>query len=526
MLPDKFHRIIFLFATVLIVVSLPLSRYFLSVAMLLLALNWVLELDFRRKLQQFLHSRSLQLLISLYLIHVLFLSNTTNFGYAFHDLRIKLPLLVLPLVYGTTKSLRRIEFKIVLQFFISAVLVSSIITAYVMLGFSDREIVDSRYASLFISHIRFALMVVLSIYTIVYLLWFSGFQLSLTEKSIYAFTLIWEVSFLLLLQSFTGIVIFLIILPPAILWWAFEQPDRRIFRSALVISLVLPILMAGYVFLSFQRYNQKNVPDRSDLPRKTINGNLYSHNLDVMEFENGQLVHIYVSREELRKEWNKRSHLDYDSLDRRGQKLETTILRYLTSLGLTKDSTGINQLTDEDIEMIERGYTNHIFGTKFSLYPRIYEFFWEIDQYRQSGNPSGHSLAQRFEYLKTGWRIVRNNFWLGVGTGDVDDAFDRQYEADDSPLRPEWRHRAHNQYLTFLITFGILGFIAFLIIIFLPPYLENRYGNFCFVVFFLTGILSMLNEDTLETHVGVSLFAFFYAFLLYSMPHQEDAADA
>ena len=168
--------------------------------------------------------------------------------------------------------------------------------------------------------------------------------------------------------------------------------------------------------------------------------------------------------------------------------------------------------------MVEKGYTNYLFKKKFALYPRIYELFWEIEQYRKGGDPSGHSLAQRIVYVETGIRIIKSNFWFGTGTGDVSDSFHRQYDIDKTQLQPKWRLRAHNQFLTFLLTFGIFGFLWFLFALFTAPSIKHRYRYFIFTIFFLIGILSMLNEDTLETHVGVSFFAFFYAFFLFSTP--------
>ncbi len=518
MFNEKYHRIVFFAGTILLIISLPLSRFLLSIALIFLLLNWVLEGRFSGKWKKLTSSKPLLLFLSLYFIHLVFLLNTQNFTYAFHDLRIKLPILILPLIYGTSAPFDRTEFKIIIQFFICSVLASSLITAFVIFGFSPIDLVDSRYASLFISHIRFALMVVVAIYSLFYLLLFSGYALTRLEQFLYFLLLIWHVCFLILLQSFTGVVIFLAILPPTILWWAFRQPRKGIFRLSLFISLILPFLMLGYLIFSLNRYQAKNIPDTASLPEYSINGSKYINRTDVMEFENGNMVYVTVSREELRKEWNAISDFPYDSLDRKGQKLETTLIRYLSSLGYTKDSIGIYRLGEEDIAMVEKGYTNYIFRNKFSLYPRLYELFWEIEQYMNTGNPSGHSLAQRIEYLKTGLRIARQHFWLGVGTGDIADAFQKQYQIDGSKLMPEWRHRAHNQFLTFFISFGLVGFLIFLASIFLPALLLGRYKEFYFTAVFLIGILSMLNEDTLETHVGVSLIAFFFSFLLFAMP--------
>jgi hypothetical protein len=47
--------------------------------------------------------------------------------------------------------------------------------------------------------------------------------------------------------------------------------------------------------------------------------------------------------------------------------------------------------------------------------------------------------------------------------------------------------------------------------------LEKKYHDLFFMIFFIIGVLSFLNEDTLETHVGATFFAFFYALLLFGL---------
>jgi len=40
-------------------------------------------------------------------------------------------------------------------------------------------------------------------------------------------------------------------------------------------------------------------------------------------------------------------------------------------------------------------------------------------------------------------------------------------------------------------------------------------------MFFIIGFLSMMNEDTLETHIGNSFFSFFYALFLLGVRNNE-----
>jgi O-antigen ligase len=190
-------------------------------------------------------------------------------------------------------------------------------------------------------------------------------------------------------------------------------------------------------------------------------------------------------------------------------------MRYLTSLGCKKDSAGFSELTPEDIRMIEDGYTNYIYKTRLSLYPRLYQLYWEIESYIRHGNPSGHSLTQRFEYLKNASHVIKRHFWLGTGTGDVEDEIQLQYKLDKSELEAKWQLKAHNQLVTFFLTFGLIGFIVIAFSVFRAIQLEKNNIDFIALTFMLIVLFSMVNEDTFETQAGASFFAFFFALLIF-----------
>ena len=223
----------------------------------------------------------------------------------------------------------------------------------------------------------------------------------------------------------------------------------------------------------------------------------------------------------MKEAWNSVSGMDYSGHDKRGQELRYTLIRYLTSLGLRKDADGVSQLKNDDIDLIESGYANHIYKHRNRFQVRMYELIWEIDVYRKGGNPSGHSVTQRIEYLRTGFSILMDHPLLGVGTGDVPAAFEKKYIENKTSLDPEWRLRAHNQWLTFAISFGLLGLLLLIVAFVYPGLVQRKFGQYLFLLFFMVSFLSMFNEDTLETQAGVAFFAFFYTFLLFSPNHDK-----
>ena len=107
------------------------------------------------------------------------------------------------------------------------------------------------------------------------------------------------------------------------------------------------------------------------------------------------------------------------------------------------------------------------------------------------------------------------------GTGDIVDAYKTQYEKMNSDLAPKYRLRAHNQYLTFAATFGIFGLLYFIFTLIYPMRVLNKTRDFLYVTFWITAVLSMITEDTLETQAGVTFFAFFNCLYLFARDDAE-----
>ena len=501
---------------VLLAVCMPVSEFGISVSMFLLATNWLIERDFKEKWRRLKSNNSLLIFLGFLPVHVLWLINSSDLMFGLLDLKVKLPILILPFILGSSRPLRRKEINNILWFFTATVLVASFISMGAYLGFGGFEYTNIREISLFISHIRFALMIDLAIFHVIYFLfknihrqkvWLSGLQFLI---------LIWLIVFLFLLKSLTGIVILIIV--GTVLTVIFI---RKLSNLALKYLLSI-LLITGFVVLVFgvsnyyARFSFIETMEIESLEARTMNGNAYTHEIENTQLENGKRVWLYYCEEELIEAWNNRSEFEFWGEDKRGQDLRITLIRYLSSKGFRKDSLGLVSLGEEDIKNIENGLANFIYADKISFYPVFYEIMWQIREYRNVGDPSAHSITQRFEFLNTGISIVRNNFWFGVGTGDVPGAFEEQYKTDDSQLEKEWRLRTHNQYLTFFISFGFLGFILIMFIFLFPIFREKAWKSYYSGIFLAIVILSMLNEDTLETSVGAVFFSYFYALFLFS----------
>ena len=299
--------------------------------------------------------------------------------------------------------------------------------------------------------------------------------------------------------------------------WKYSGMIKEIAPLFIVRTLIIciPLIVFSFLSRSAGRFYYREEIDFSRLDQYSFFGNPYSHDTLSAETENGYHVWIYVNEDELREGWNSLSQYKYDGKDKRGQDVRYTLIRYMTSKGLRKDISGLRSLDPADIFAIEKGNTNYLFLNRFSLYPRVYEVLWEIEKYRRGEDPGGHSVAQRLVYLKAAVSIIRENPVFGTGTGDVRKELIRYYENNVPELDSRWWGPAHNQFITFLVVFGITGFVLAMAFFFLPPVLEKRHRSYLFNVFFIIVILSMLTDDTLETQTGVSFVMFFYSLFVF-----------
>ena len=506
------HKNIFLFGLVLLAVGIPVSRFLVSVSQIILLCNWLLERDFLRKWSLLKKSKAFWAFTGIFIFYLVGLLWTDDFTYAAKDLRIKLPMLWLPVLFFTSPQLNKKEYHSVLHFFVAATLVATFWSMAVYLGITRIKIHDIREISRFESHIRFSLMIVLSVLYLFFVLIKKDIA---KGKIFYALILVWFLYFLVLLQSFTGIIIIGIISFTALSWILVSKNSILLKLSFSALVLISISYLAFIVADEWKKYSYRVDVDYKTLPVFTKNGEYYSYDTVAKFTENGTRVWFYVAGGELKKEWNKRSWLPYDSLDFHGNAVRFTLIRYLSSKGLKKDSIGVSKLNDDDLRNIESGYPNYLYTNTSSLRTRIHELIWELGQASAKQDPTGHSLSMRFEFWKTAWHIIREHPITGVGTGDVESSLKTQYSKDKTALNTKWQLHSHNQFLAVGVALGFVGILLFVVFL-LAPFLFAKNISKFFVFFLLIQFLSFFNEDTLETQAGVTFCVFFTQLLFHN----------
>lgn len=510
--PEKFHRFIYIFALILLVAGLPLSKFLMSLSQIILVCNWVLEGDLKNKFRDFIRNKTALLLSSLLLLHLLGLFYTSDFGCALKDIRIKLPLLLLPLIISTSKPLSQKVVDVILKLFIAAVIIGTIISMLILVKVIHRPVVDTRAISIFISHIRFALLICVAACISIYFIFNS---LRFTNKVVWSAIVLWLVCFLIILESLTGLITLSLVVFVLLIYIVIKSEIRVLKYGSLLFLIAAICLQVYYVKSIANEKAHKETIKSKKVDVYTSRGNLYEHDARSNLTENGYLIWVNYNSKEIEEVWNLRSEIKIGNQDLKGNNIGYTLMRFLTSKGLKKDADAVASLTNEEVIAIERGVANVDYQNISSLRGRIHETLWEIDLYRTTGDANGHSLTQRFEYWKAAIGIIKNNFLFGVGTGDLPKAFEQEYIKNNSTLSNEWRLRSHNQYLSIAAAFGFVGLIWFLATLIYPLLIKNNRLDFLYITFFIIAAISFFTEDTLETQAGVTFYAFFNSFFLF-----------
>src|SRR6266404_2137249 len=93
------HKNIFLFGLVLLAVGIPVSRFLVSVAQFVLLGNWIVEGKFVEKWKLLKTSKSFWAYTGIILFYGAGLFWTSDYTYGLKDIRIKLPMLWLPVLF-------------------------------------------------------------------------------------------------------------------------------------------------------------------------------------------------------------------------------------------------------------------------------------------------------------------------------------------------------------------------------------------------------------------------------------------
>jgi len=508
---QKSSKDVVFFAMLLIAASLFFSRFLISVGFVLVGLNWIFEGQFKEKLSFVKKNKAGFYIVLLWLLHLIGLLYTKNIESGINDIRIKTFLFFI-FVYGSGTQISNKRRDIVFQIFILSALITSVIFSFnFYIGNKLIGIEDLAGMSFFGGNLYQGILISFAISLLCYFLISNRY----TKYSIiYYFTILWFIIYLFLLNSLTGYILLFFLFVFNSLYLFVKQNEKWSKLKISFIFLLIIALSSIYVGLIVKEFYRSDHFVYEQLPKTTISGNIYTQDTISKQKENGHYLYLNFCQKELEEEWNVRSFFVYDGLDKKHQQISQTLIRYLSSKNLTKDSVGVWALSINEIQLIENGYANYLYTDQFSIKARLYIVIWQLDKYFNQGYANRQTISQRLVYTKAAFELIKGHFWTGVGPGDVVDESNK-YIVENTGLTKEYSNRVHIQFLVEFVGLGIFGFIVFTFFIFYPYYKNKMWKDYLFTSFFLIVILSFFSEYLFETQLGITFFAYFYSLLFF-----------
>jgi O-antigen ligase len=126
------------------------------------------------------------------------------------------------------------------------------------------------------------------------------------------------------------------------------------------------------------------------------------------------------------------------------------------------------------------------------------------------------STAVRMLVWGASKNVIKENLFIGVGTGDAKDALMAQYQVEGLTGAYEKGLNAHNTFLQIFVALGSIGFVLLLVNLLMPFVFSFKHPNYLYGLFLLITILNFTVESMLETQAGVMFYAFINSLLCFS----------
>lgn len=513
----KIHSTIYYYLLLFTSLFFIWGNFLASLSCYFIIAHWIFEGNYKHKIKYIFKSKSPLLFIGIFTVFFLWAVFQLPNKKALDDIWVNFPLLIFAISIGTRPRLLHSQFFYLVFFFVISITIN---TAFEFTYYSlhKNEYTDVRQMSIFMSYIRLTLYTIIGIIISIYYLYYNKtIQLKMYQRAIFYFAVVWLLFIVFYLGSLTGYIVMLTL---SVVFAISQSLKQREIRSKIIALLIVFFTISVAVYIVSNEMKYFTHPDAVEFNESdtTLLGNKYTKFNGKGIIENGHWVGAYVCEEELYENWRKFSSIPLWGRDQKNQPLKYTLMRYMTSRNLRKDASGLKQLSENEIRLIESGCTNYRFGSDYNVLHRVYEVIWEFHMYIQFKNPAGHSVTQRIEFFKCGLEVFKQNFVWGTGPAYVQEKMHQQYEKQPIKMPKHLWYKPHNQFLLFGVMYGIIGFsiimfafLSFIIIIY-------RHASMLYVCWIVIIFLSFLNEDMLDSLNGLLFFAFFGCLFLCAQP--------
>jgi hypothetical protein len=474
----------------------------MTLSLVLLILNWLISGNLVTRIKSFLSCKPAVAFTLIYALNVIGLIWTKDFRFALqNDLLHKLPTLLLPIIITTSPTLSPQKTKQLLLLFVASVFTVSIVGLTIRIFGNE---LNFREASPFVPNIYFSMMLVISAVLFPYIV----NPIKATRAQVYLIVTVslWFVFYLFFMRSLSGIIALMGVL------------GYLVFKSTVLwvkmgFSTMLLLLTIGFAWVFIDMYNithTEAATDLTHLPTHTQNGNRYYHDTQQILRENGNLVYIHIADKELARQWKQVSDFDYYGKDRSNHEVRFTLYRYMASKGLPKDSLGFSRLSQNDIGAIENGVPNYLYTKWPGIFVRFHQAALGLYMYKKSNyrDPSWSTLTERIDLWRASFVAFKEKPLLGWGTGSIHVAQEYGLSSNQSALQGK-AMKPHSQYLYILLTLGVVGLIAYILLYGYFVTKTEVYKLFLFNVFIIVFAINFIANNSFESQVGQNMFVLF-----------------
>lgn len=132
------------------------------------------------------------------------------------------------------------------------------------------------------------------------------------------------------------------------------------------------------------------------------------------------------------------------------------------------------------------------------------------------GTAGINSVSVRSPILQCSLQLLEGHWIIGMGQSAVQPALDACFQETTHPLLANGSYSTHNQPLHWWISFGILGLVAFILLIGYSLRIAMNRRDAIHVAFVLFILLCSLTENVLSRQWGIVLFACFNSLFFVS----------
>ncbi len=172
--------------------------------------------------------------------------------------------------------------------------------------------------------------------------------------------------------------------------------------------------------------------------------------------------------------------------------------------------------------IITAGVFSLLFIAFVSIYPRLLfklseesfsnmDKIGRLDEIERPETKVHGSLVTRLSIWKSSLEMVQSKYWTGYGASDAKRELVDYFELTNQKYLAKFKFPVHNQYIDFLLKFGILGLAVSLLYVFFIGYLGIKLHNSAIISFFFIFFISNLTDDFLIRYDGITFSGLWFS---------------